>query len=71
MPKMTGVELAHRLTLVRSDLPVLLYSGYGTDIDPVQAASNGVCALISKPVEPGPLVEILREHLPAAPRDPA
>ncbi len=71
MPKMTGVELAHRLTLVRPDLPVLLYSGYGSDIDPEQAAKSGVCALIAKPVEPGTLFAILREHLPPRPHDPA
>jgi PAS domain S-box-containing protein len=65
MPKMTGIELAQRLTFVRPDLPVLLYSGYGTDIDPDHAARSGVCALIAKPVDPGTLFEILREHLPA------
>jgi PAS domain S-box-containing protein len=66
MPRMTGIELAQRLTFVRPDLPVLLYSGYGSDIDPEHAARNGVCALIAKPVEPGTLFEILRSHLPAA-----
>jgi PAS domain S-box-containing protein len=64
MPRMTGIELAQRLTLARADLPVLLYSGYGTDIDPEQAARSGVCASIAKPVEPRQLFEILREHLP-------
>jgi CheY-like chemotaxis protein len=64
MPKITGLELAQRLTLVRPDLPVLLYSGFGTDIDPADAARSGVSALIAKPVEPRVLFEILREHLP-------
>jgi CheY-like chemotaxis protein len=64
MPRMTGIELAQRLTLARADLPVLLYSGYGTDIDPEQAARSGVCASIAKPVEPRQLFEVLREHLP-------
>jgi CheY-like chemotaxis protein len=68
MPRMTGIDLAQRLTLVRGDLPVLLYSGYGSDIDPEQAARSGVCALIAKPVEPRQLFEILREHLPDASR---
>ena len=66
MPRMTGIDLAQRLTQERADLPVLLYSGYGTDIDPEQAARSGVCALIAKPVEPHKLFEILREHLPDA-----
>jgi CheY-like chemotaxis protein len=65
MPKITGLELAQRLTLVRPDLPVLIYTGYGIDIDPAAAARSGVCALIGKPVEPRVLFEIVREHLPA------
>ena len=64
MPKITGLELAQRLTLVRPDVPVLLYSGYGIDIDAAQANRSGVIALIAKPVEPSTLFEILREHLP-------
>jgi CheY-like chemotaxis protein len=68
MPRMTGIDLAQRLTLARPELPVLLYSGYGSDIDPEQAARSGVCALIAKPVEPRRLFEILREHLPAVTR---
>jgi PAS domain S-box-containing protein len=66
MPRMTGIDLAQRLTLARPDLPVLLYSGYGTDIDPEHASRAGVCAVIAKPVEPHRLFEIVREHLPAA-----
>jgi PAS domain S-box-containing protein len=66
MPKMTGVELARQLTQLAPELPVLLYSGYGSDIDPDQAARSGVCALVAKPVEPGQLFALLRDHLPAA-----
>jgi CheY-like chemotaxis protein len=66
MPKMTGIELAQQLTRLRADLPVLLYSGYGSDIDPEQAACAGVCALVAKPAEPGRLFESLRSHLPVA-----
>jgi PAS domain S-box-containing protein len=71
MPKITGLELAQRLTLVRPDLPVLLYSGFGTHIDPADAARSGVSALIAKPVEPKVLFGILREHLPQAGSLPA
>jgi CheY-like chemotaxis protein len=64
MPRMTGIELARHLTVARADLPVLLYSGFGSDIDPHEAARCGVSALIAKPLEPRRLFEILREHLP-------
>jgi CheY-like chemotaxis protein len=66
MPRLTGLELAQRLTLLRPELPVLLYSGYGTDIDPREASRHGVCGVFSKPVEPNTLIDILREHLPSA-----
>jgi signal transduction histidine kinase/CheY-like chemotaxis protein len=64
MPKMTGIELAQRLTEARPDLPVLLYTGYGTDIDPALAARSGISALIAKPMEPKTLFDVLLEHLP-------
>jgi CheY-like chemotaxis protein len=64
MPKMTGIELAQHLTMLRPDLPVILYSGYGSDIDPAAARRSGVSALIAKPVEPRTLFEVLLEHLP-------
>jgi signal transduction histidine kinase/CheY-like chemotaxis protein len=66
MPKMTGIELAQHLTVLRPDLPVILYSGYGSDIDPAAARRSGVSALIAKPVEPRTLFEVLLEHLPPA-----
>ena len=64
MPKVTGLELAQRLTLVRPDLPVVLYTGYGNNITPEQASRSGICAQIAKPVEPAALVELLRDFLP-------
>ena len=62
MPKINGLQLAQRLTLVRPDIPILLYSGI--DIDPAAASRSGVVALIAKPVEPKALFDILRVHLP-------
>ena len=65
MPKITGLELAQRLTLVRPDLPVLLYTGNVTNIPQKEALRSGICALMAKPVEPSTLLEVLRMHLPA------
>jgi CheY-like chemotaxis protein len=52
--------------VLRPDLPVILYSGYGSDIDPAAARRSGVSALIAKPMEPRTLFEVLLEHLPPA-----
>jgi len=64
MPRVTGLELAQRLTLLRPELPVILCTGYGAGITDEQAARSGLCALLVKPVEPDVLYDVLRTHLP-------
>jgi signal transduction histidine kinase/CheY-like chemotaxis protein len=66
MPRLTGLELAQRLTTDRPELPVVLYTGYGEDIGPDELRRHGVAALLRKPVEPASLVALLRTHLPQA-----
>ena len=66
MPRMTGLELAQRLTTDRPELPVVLYTGYSEDIGPGELRRHGVAALLKKPVEPASLVALLRSHLPQA-----
>jgi len=63
MPRMTGIELARRLTDRRASLPVLLYTGYAENIDPAQLKRAGVRALLRKPVEPEALRALLEEAL--------
>jgi CheY-like chemotaxis protein len=64
MPRMTGLELAHWMTREQPTLPVVLVTGHGEDIGPAELRRHGVAALLKKPVEPGPLVELLCSHLP-------
>ena len=52
MPKMTGLDLAGRVSALRPGLPVILYSGYADNIGADQLARYGVRALLRKPVEP-------------------
>ena len=55
MPRMSGVELAERLSVARPDLPVILMSGYS----PVELLARGIaapCAVLSKPFLPSELV---------------
>jgi len=66
MPRMTGLELAQRLTAERPDLPVVLYTGYADDVGPGELRRHGVAAQLRKPVEPAVLVELLRSHLSRA-----
>jgi len=63
MPRMTGVELARRLTTRRPNLPVLLYTGFADNIGDEQLARARVRALIRKPVEPEQLFSQLQSAL--------
>lgn len=61
MPRMSGKELARRLSEVRPDLPVLFMSGYVED--PVlQGVSNGA-SFLRKPFTAHVLIEAVRRVL--------
>jgi CheY-like chemotaxis protein len=59
MPKLTGLNLAHRLREVRADLPVILYTGHGEGLVDDDVGAAQLCAVIRKPVDP----VLLGQHL--------
>ena len=66
MPKLTGLELACRVTALRPDLPVILYTGYSENLEQDELTRCGVCALIRKPLDPAALMHALHANLPAS-----
>ena len=66
MPKLTGLELACRMTALRPQLPVILYTGYGEDLEQAELARCGVRTLIRKPLDPAALMHALHANLPAS-----
>jgi CheY-like chemotaxis protein len=64
MPKVTGLELARRLRVLRPRLPVIVYSGYIEGLTDEQAKTAGVTAVLRKPVEPAKLRALLKSSLP-------
>jgi FixJ family two-component response regulator len=50
MPGMTGMELASRLRLLRTGLPVILTTGYIAALTSEQVKAAGICQLLLKPV---------------------
>jgi PAS domain S-box-containing protein len=60
MPSGTGLDLAQRLTMRRPQLPIILYTGYGEDLDEESLRKSGVRALIKKPLEPAAFLAVLR-----------
>ncbi len=65
MPKMTGLDLARRISGKFPGLPVLLYTGYAENLDERQLARAGVRALLRKPVDPDLLFAALKDSLAA------
>jgi CheY-like chemotaxis protein len=49
MPEMSGWDVAREARRIRPDLPVLMVSGWGAEIDPQQVAESGVAEVIQKP----------------------
>lgn len=63
MPRMTGIDLARRLALLRPDLPILLYTGYGDANLEEQIKGAGIHALLKKPIAEHELLALLRQIL--------
>jgi PAS domain S-box-containing protein len=50
MPVMTGVTLTHELRRTRSDIPIILCTGYSHVINAETAAAQGIDAFLLKPI---------------------
>lgn len=50
MPNMTGVELALKLKKIRSDIPIILCSGFSEMINDDKAKKIGISAYVMKPI---------------------
>jgi two-component system cell cycle sensor histidine kinase/response regulator CckA len=63
MPKKTGMELIKELRLIRSDIPIILCTGFNEKITEENTRYLGIGALIGKPVRVAKIAEIIREVL--------
>jgi PAS domain S-box-containing protein len=63
MPKMTGDKLAAELLNIRPDLPILLATGYGSNIFAGKVRKMGIKALLHKPIVEADLARIVRKVL--------
>jgi PAS domain S-box-containing protein len=63
MPQMNGLDLAHHVSVLRPDLPVVLYSGDAEAIDEDALRRASVRAVVGKPVDPPSLRLALRRWL--------
>ena len=63
MPNMTGDKLAAELMKIRSDIPIILCTGFSGRISEEQALKEGIMAFVMKPLEIKELAETVRNVL--------
>ena len=63
MPNMTGKELADELKKTRSDIPVILCTGFSNRIDENEAKQVGIDAFIMKPISRKAIADTIRKVL--------
>ncbi len=73
MPGMSGLEVAEKVRARRPWTPVVIITGYGTDIAEERAKAAGVSKFLHKPLSPAMIEDSARDVLavPAAPVGPA
>ncbi len=63
MPGMTGAELARELMAVRSDIPIIICTGYSQLITPEKANAIGIQEFVMKPFARHEIAETIRKVL--------
>jgi len=63
MPNLTGEELAKEMINIKSNLPIILCTGYSSKIDAEKAFSLGISGFIMKPVDQMELALTIRQVL--------
>jgi PAS domain S-box-containing protein len=63
MPELSGVELARAMLACRSDIPIVLSTGYSNVIDDDTARQIGIRRFLIKPVPAKVLADIVAEYL--------
>lgn len=63
MPRMSGLELSKRITEIRPELPVILFTGFSNTLTPDAMKESRVHSLIMKPIIAGELARMVRKAL--------
>ncbi|EKD27275.1 MAG: hypothetical protein ACD_79C00773G0002 [uncultured bacterium] len=65
MPKMSGVEFARHLRMIRQDIPIIICTGFSDQLDEDKSKSLGINAYLIKPVIRKDLSDAIRKVLDA------
>jgi signal transduction histidine kinase/CheY-like chemotaxis protein len=66
MPIVTGIDASRKFLAIRSDLPVILYTGFSETVSAVEATQAGIRKFLYKPVSRSQLATTIREVLDAS-----
>lgn len=62
MPELSGLELATEIKKTEPDIPIILLTGYGKELDNANTiARHGICKILKKPVRLAELVSTINE----------
>ena len=64
MPHMTGYELAEEMLRIRPGTPIILCTGFSSQVSEEQARAAGICAFVMKPYNMSEIAATLRMVLP-------
>jgi CheY-like chemotaxis protein len=65
MPDLSGWEVARRARILQEDLPVILVTGWGDQIDPARVQEHRVHEVVTKPYRVEEILRIVAALLPA------
>lgn len=63
MPELTGVELSRKIKAIRSDLPVVLFTGYSDQVSQDDAVASGIDQFCMKPISLRELSRVIHKTL--------
>jgi PAS domain S-box-containing protein len=63
MPRMTGYDLAIEITKIRPNMPIILCTGYNSDVSEEKTRHIGICKLLKKPLRKENLAATVRKVL--------
>lgn len=63
MPLLSGSELAARMLEIRSDIPIIICTGYSRKVDDIKAKQIGISAFALKPIELQEIAKLVRQVL--------
>ena len=63
MPGMTGLQLSEYMLTHRSDIPIILCSGFSDDVNKEKALSKNIKAYIEKPIDTEKLLFEIKNNI--------